>query len=213
MTLLQIKAGQKVDQTAGAESLLCIFHGYGADRENLYDIGLALSQTFPEKLIIIPNALQRFEGGMGGYQWFSLRDYRQEAMAEELFKVAPLVTAWLKKRLIENSLSEKQLELVGFSQGAMLALYLTATHLIQPRAVLSYSGLFIPPKLPSPNEKSTKLLAIHGSEDPVLTLDMAKNSYNNLEKFGLKYKLIIEKGLAHYINDRGIKAGLDFLAD
>jgi phospholipase/carboxylesterase len=211
MTLLQIKAGKKVEKGLGSESLLCIFHGYGADRENLYDIGLAFSQIFPQKLIIIPNAIQRFEAGGGGYQWFSLRDYREEAMAEELSKVGPLVASWIQKRLNENALDQKELELVGFSQGSMLALYLAAANLVKPKKIISYSGLFIPPKILNSEKKNTQLLALHGSEDPVLTLSMAENSYKKLVNFGLEQKLIVEKGLGHYINDRGIKSGIDFL--
>ena len=212
MTLLQIEAGQRVDRPQKPEGLLCIFHGYGADRENLYDIGLALSQACPKKLILIPNALQRFEGGGGGYQWFSLRDYRQAAMSKELSVTAPIVFSWLKKKLDELSLTEEALELVGFSQGAMVSLYLASSGLIKPEKILAYSGLFIPPIIKNSQEKNTQLLAIHGSADQVLTLDMTKKSYNLLKEYGLKHSLIVEKDLGHSISNRGIKAGIDFIS-
>ncbi len=213
MALLQIEAGKRLDKPSKtAEGLICVFHGYGADGENLYDIGLALSQVFPKKLIILPNALQRFEGGGGGYQWFSLRDYRQDAMEKELSKVAPIVNSWLKKRLAELSLPEEVLELVGFSQGVILSLYLASSNLIKPKNILAYSGLFIPPKVQSPQDKKTNLLALHGSADPVLTLDMTKKSYSLLKNYGLNHQLLIEDNLGHYISDRGIKSGLDFLS-
>lgn len=211
--LLQIQGGKKVTGKENAEGLVCIFHGYGANRENLYDIAADFSKQIPSLRFVIPNGIQKFEGYPfgDGYQWFSLREFTQQYMQKGLEAVAPKIAGWIKSRLNELNLTEDKLYLSGFSQGAMLSLYLAASGLISPTKVLAYSGMFVPPAIPNSKEKNTSILAIHGDADNVVPIDMTKNSYRLLEMHGLNnLKFLVEKGVEHYITERGISEGINF---
>jgi len=208
MSLLEF--GKKHD----SKGLVCIFHGYGANSNNLRDIGEALAEKMPDQSIIIPNALQKWEGSphLDAYQWFSLQDYTQPAMQKQLETISPTVVSWLEKRQAERC-PDKPLYLLGFSQGAMVALYLTAAGLVKPKALLAYSGLFIPPKVQNASNKTSNILAYHGDEDKVLPLDFSEKSYDLLQNYGLiNFQLIKEKGLGHSISQKGFEKGLELIA-
>ena len=210
--LLQVQNGQRINSSLSADGLVVVFHGYGADRENLYDVAEALSLHNPKLRFIIPNGIQKYEGGGNGFQWFSLRDYTQQAMQQGLSGVAPKICAWIKDRLNELNLSEKELSLVGFSQGAMLSLYLAASGLLLPKKIIAYSGSFIPPAMPNNLEKDTEILAFHGDNDQVLPITMTQASYKLLPNYGLKhFKFVLEKGVEHYITQSSLSEGGEFL--
>ena len=211
--LLQIQGGKRVTEKLHADGLVCVFHGYGANRENLYDVAVQFSNQMPSYRFILPNGIQRFEGMGDGYQWFSLRDFTQQYMQKGLESVAPKIAGWIKNRLDELNLSDDQLYLAGFSQGAMLSLYLAASGLIiSPQKVLAFSGLFIPPKQSDSQDKKTKILAINGDADHVVPLNMSNTSYTLLKMHGLNnIKFIVEKSVEHYISPKGISEGINFL--
>ena len=139
--LLQIQNGKKVNEKTHADGLVCIFHGYGANRDNLYDVTAEFSKNMPSYRFIVPNGIQKFEGMPfgNGYQWFSLREFTQQYMQKGLESVTPKISEWIKNRLNELNLSEDKLYLTGFSQGAMLSLYLAASGLVLPQKILAYS--------------------------------------------------------------------------
>jgi phospholipase/carboxylesterase len=210
--LLQVQRGERVDGTVTATGLVIVFHGYGADRENLYDVAHGLSLHNKDLRFIVPNGIERYEGGGNGFQWFSLRDYRREAMERGLANIGPKIANWIKSRLVELNLSERELSLVGFSQGAMLSLYLAASALILPRKIISYSGLFVPPAIENNIEKDSQILAFHGDCDQVLPIDMTEASYKLLGRYNLKnFRLVRENGIDHYITGSAIEAGGNFL--
>jgi len=210
--LLAIQNGKKVIGSMPADGLVIVFHGYGADRANLYDVAEGLSLCNPGLRFIIPNGIQRFEGGGNGFQWFSLRDYSEQALQKELANVAPKIASWIKVRLNELNLTEDKLSFVGFSQGAMLSLYLAASGLLSPNKIISYSGSFIPPAIPHTKDKSTSIIAFHGDNDQVLPYHIIEVKYKLLDKYGLKkLNLTVERGVEHYITQRGIESGGEFL--
>ena len=213
--LLQIQEGKRInDSNVSAGALVCVFHGYGANRENLYDVAVTLSKDMPSVRFIIPNGIQRFEDyPLGdGYQWFSLREFTQQYMQRGIATVAPKIAAWIKQRLDELNLTEDKLYLTGFSQGGMIALHLAASGLVAPNKVLSYSGMFVPPIQNNRTPKNTVVLAVHGDSDKVVPLEMAKTSYNLLKDHGLQnLQFMVEKGVEHYITPKGLAAGVNFL--
>jgi len=210
--LLAVQNGIKVNGLLPADGLVVVFHGYGADRTNLYDVTEGLSLHNPRLRFVIPNGITRFEGGGSGFQWFSLREYTKQAMQRGLADVAPKIADWVKLRLKELDLTEDKLSLVGFSQGAMLSLYLAASGLLSPNKIISYSGSFIPPAIPHRNEKNTEIIAFHGDNDQVLPCDMTQASYMLLDQYGLKkFNFTLESGVEHYITQSSIESGGEFL--
>jgi phospholipase/carboxylesterase len=171
-----------------------------------------MSKELPNLRFIVPNGIQRFEGGGGGYQWFSLRDFTQQAMQKGLASVSFKIADWIKLRLQELNLNESNLYLAGFSQGGMLSLYLAASGLVFPSKVISFSGMFVPPIQKNTELKQTKVLAIHGDKDEVLPINMSQASYTLLSKYGMNdFKFLIDRNIAHHITNYAIEKGTKFL--
>lgn len=212
LNLLQVQEGKKVTDQVSSQGLVVVFHGYGADRENLYDVAQMLSSHNPTLRFIVPNGIQKFEGGGPGYQWFSLREYTQKAMQNGLASVGPKISKWIKDRLAELNLTQDHLYLAGFSQGAMLSLYLAASGLLSPKKIVAFSGVFIPPRNIDQSEKKTEILAFHGDRDHVLPINMTEESYKLLPNYGLKnLRYISERGVEHYITQDAIIAAAKFI--
>jgi phospholipase/carboxylesterase len=135
-------------------------------------------------------------------------------MQRGLASVTPQIADWVKARLNELNLTENDLSLVGFSQGAMLSLYLTAAGLLSPKKIIAYSGLFVPPVPANSDDKNVDVIAFHGDNDQVLQIDMVKASYDLLPQHGIKnINFNQENGVDHYITERAIFGGARFLRE
>ena len=81
------------------KGLVYVFHGYGANNENLYDVALAFQKFILLFRFIIPNGIERFENGGSGYQWFSLSNFTQQALQAKLENVVLKSLDLFKKKL------------------------------------------------------------------------------------------------------------------
>ena len=108
-------------------------------------------------------------------------------------------------------LPPERLGLVGFSQGAMVALHLA---LLRPQCagVVAYSGAF----LDDPTEfKLAKppVLLIHGADDLVLTPSLSEKAESRLKMLGVPVTFSLLPQLDHQIDGRGLGMGGAFLQD
>lgn len=194
------------------KGLVYVFHGYGANNENLYDVALAFSKIHSSFRFIIPNGIERFENGGSGYQWFSLSNFTQQALQAKLENVAPKVSGSIQEKLKKCNLTENNLYLIGFSQGGMLAMYSVAAALLKPKQVIAFSSMFVPPKKIDSQLKQTEILATHGDTDTVLPLQMSKFSYEFLKQYGLlNFNLMIERNIGHSISQASLNNAISFL--
>ena len=58
--------------------LIMLLHGVGADGRDLIEIAPHLGQVLPNAAFVAPNAPNRYDQGLSGYQWIS-SDIRVEA--------------------------------------------------------------------------------------------------------------------------------------
>jgi phospholipase/carboxylesterase len=150
------------------KKLLVFLHGVGSDGHDLLSLAPFIQQDFLDIYFMSPHGIEQYEGNSYGYQWFSLRDRENAVLQRELTRATPQVLALIEVKLKELSLEWKDVVLVGFSQGAMLALYLTLLHSQKFSSTIAIAGALITPaQLPSYLSK-TPICLIHGSEDQVL---------------------------------------------
>jgi phospholipase/carboxylesterase len=121
--------------------LIVLLHGVGADGNDLIALAPALAQSLPDAAFVAPDAPAPCDMAPFGRQWFSLRDRRPAALLLGVQAVAPLLDAFLDAELERHRLADHQLALVGFSQGAMTALYVAPRRAIA--GVLGFSGALL----------------------------------------------------------------------
>src|SRR5580700_1991699 len=128
--------GPRLEPQAGgaARQLVVFLHGYGADGNDLIEIGRAWQPLLPHCAFVSPHAPEPCGEAPVGRQWFALtfRDPNERWIGVN--KAAPLLDRFLDAELARRALPPSALALVGFSQGTMMALHVGLRRAIAPRA-------------------------------------------------------------------------------
>ncbi len=145
--------GPRIQASSGRATALVVFlHGYGADGNDLIEIGRQWRQLLPNAAFVSPNAPERCAASPTGRQWFALanRPPDDPAGAEErwngVVKARGAIDAFLDAELARLGLDELRLALVGFSQGTMMALHVALRRRLAPAAIVGYSGMLVGPE-------------------------------------------------------------------
>src|SRR5712675_2476838 len=136
--------GPRLEPRSGAARQLVVFlHGYGADGNDLIDIGRAWQGLLPQAAFVSPHAPEPCGQAPTGKQWFNLtfRDPNERWIGVN--KAAPVLEHFLDAELARRNLPASALALVGFSQGTMMALHVGLRRATAPAAIVGYSGLFV----------------------------------------------------------------------
>jgi phospholipase/carboxylesterase len=197
-----------------AQHLVMFLHGYGASGNDLISIGEEWSAAMPDTAFVAPHAPEICEIYAGGYQWFSIQDinlgaFERDKRAE---KVRPVLDAYIDEALARWQVPESQLGVVGFSQGAMMAMYAMPRRKTACAGVVGYSGILLEAEeLKGPGIVKPPVLAIHGKEDDVVPSRYLPLVQSGFEAAGFNVETIMRDGLAHGIDQFGLMRGLQFL--
>ena len=134
---MALLSGPRMPPRAGGppRQLVVLLHGVGADGQDLIELAPAMAAALPGAAFVAPNAPEPCDMTAFGCQWFSLRDRRPDALLLGVQAAASLIDAFLDAELERYGLADGQLALLGFSQGAMLAL-LVAPRRTRPLAAV-----------------------------------------------------------------------------
>jgi len=212
---LPILDGPRLEPQSGSspEHLVVILHGYGADGADLIDLGRAWAAALPHAAFIAPDAPQDlpFEG-FGGRQWFPLRDRDMREYCLGAESARPTLDAFLDQELARTGLTDANLALVGFSQGAMMAFQTGLRRHTPPAAILGYSGLVPCPDALKDIQTASPVMIVHGGEDEVVPAYHLTRSTDALERQGVRVESHMLDGLGHAIDERGMVLGGRFLS-
>ena len=149
-----------------AEQLMILLHGWGARAESMSEVALALRREFPQAALLAPQGFEAVDSGLAGRQWFSLAGPDEAAPAAALAAALPRLADWLRAAQAASGLSEAATALLGFSQGALMALELAQLHDGLAGRVLSFAGRYA--RLPTHALTQTTLHFLHGADDEVI---------------------------------------------
>lgn len=195
-----------------AKQLVVLLHGLGSDGADLLSLAPELSDTLPDAHFVSPNAPFNCDMAPFGYQWFSLLSYDQNAMLEGAAAVAPILNHYIESQLARLKLKANKLALVGFSQGAMMALYIGLRHPQGCAGILGYSGALLDtPLRPDIIKSKPPVCIIHGMADPVVPYMAHANTQRELTAAGVEVQAHSFPLLAHNIDQRGMEIGQKFL--
>jgi phospholipase/carboxylesterase len=206
-------------QTGGAARQLVVFlHGYGADGNDLIDIGRAWQPQLPHTAFVSPHAPEPCAQAPSGRQWFPLANRDPHERWRGATTAAPALERFLEAELARRNLPPSALALVGFSQGTMMALHVGLRRATAPLAIVGYSGLLITPPNPDPEQLAAEIksrppiLLIHGDRDDRIPLDAMFQAADTLAAFDVPVEWHLSAGIGHGIDQEGLRHGGEFLA-
>jgi phospholipase/carboxylesterase len=190
-------------------------HGVGANGPDLLGLSSFLKSALPETVAYIaPDGFDPYDmlplGMMPeSYQWFSLKDRSEAALASELNRAASRFLRLFEDIRADLNLSYSDIALVGFSQGTMLAIN-SALQLPSPIAgVVGFSGAFIPPERVVSHPP---FCLIHGKDDEVIPSQATQQAAQDLKQLGCSVDSFIDDHLVHSIDEKGIQRMIGYVS-
>jgi phospholipase/carboxylesterase len=204
--------GPRLPATGTTTGLVVFLHGYGADGNDLIDIGAAWQPHLPGVAFVSPHAPEPCGMAPMGRQWFPLTmrdpsEYYRGAVAAR-----PAIDAFLDAECERLGLMPDRVALVGFSQGTMMALHVGLRRAVAPAAIVGYSGLLPGPEHLSEAIARPPVTLIHGDRDQVVPHGMMAIAANALGEAGIPVEFHTCPGVAHGIDQRGLVLGLSAVA-
>jgi phospholipase/carboxylesterase len=211
--------GPRLSPRSGtAQQLVVFLHGYGADGNDLIEIGKVWQQYLPRAAFVSPHAPEPCGQAPVGRQWFALtfRDPNERWLGVN--KAAPVLERFIDAELIRHKLPPSALALVGFSQGTMMALHVGLRRAVPPAAIVGYSGLLVLPPDGNPETLAAEIssrppvLLVHGTEDELIPPQALFQATQGLAALGVPVEWHLSAGIGHGIDPEGLRHGGEFLA-
>ncbi len=179
-----------IEITTGDAPRLAVLwlHGLGADGHDFEPIVPELRLRFAVRFVF-PHAPVRpvtINGGMQMRAWYDILGFDRRAKEDAAgIRASAAAVAELVDREIERGMPSDRIVLAGFSQGGAIALH-TALRESRPLAGVLALSTYLPLAATLARERNAANAAIplfmaHGTDDPVLPLELAENSRRALE--------------------------------
>jgi phospholipase/carboxylesterase len=201
-----------------ARQVVVFLHGYGADGNDLIDIGRAWQQILPDAAFVSPHAPRPCGQAPTGREWFPLTFRDPNERWSGVNAAAPILTQFLDAELVRHNLAPAALALVGFSQGTMMALHVGLRCAVAPAAIVGYSGLLVTPVSGEIEAMKGEILSrppvllVHGDRDDLIPAHALFQASQGLAALGVPVEWHLSQGVGHGIDGEGLRHGGEFLA-
>ncbi|MGH7038939.1 MAG: alpha/beta hydrolase [Stellaceae bacterium] len=192
--------------------LVLLLHGLGADGNDLIGLAPYWSKLLPEAEFLSPNAPFPCDFAPYGYQWYSVQDRSPEAQLAGVRAAAPILDGFIDEVLALRGLAARDLALVGFSQGTVMALFAGLRRAEPVAGIIGFSGRLVAPELLASEVRARPpVLLVHGTEDPMISYQEMAAAETALKTAGITVESLTCPGLGHAIDEQGLTRGGRFL--
>jgi phospholipase/carboxylesterase len=191
-------------------------HGFGANANDL--LGLAPFLQGGQAQMICPQGpigvgMPDRPGVSIGFAWCPIGP-DQPGTAADVGRASEQLGAFVDDALAHYPVDRRKNELLGFSQGGVMAYDL---FLRQPSrfAGLAAISSWLPPELtdavpPSDEHKNLPVLVLHGTEDPMIPVERARESRDALIRYGVSVSHR-EFEMGHEISPEALRALVEWM--
>ena len=211
--------GPRIEPRSGTARQLVVFlHGYGADGNDLIEIGRAWQGMLPHAAFVSPHAPRPCGQAPSGREWFPLTFRDPGERWTGVNAAAPVLNAFLDVELARRQLPPQALALGGFSQGTMMALHVGLRRAVAPAAIVGYSGMLVVPENVDPDAFAAEIkvkppvLLIHGDQDELIPVQAVFHAAQGLAALDIPAEWHVSSGIGHGIDQEGLRQGGEFLA-
>jgi phospholipase/carboxylesterase len=205
-------------RSGSARQLVVLLHGYGADGNDLIELGRTWQHELPEAAFVSPHAPEPCGQAPVGRQWFALtfRDPNERWVGVR--QARPVLERFIDAELARLGLPPSALALVGFSQGTMMALHIGLRRPVAPAAIVGYSGLLVVPPDSDLDAFAAEIAArppvllVHGDQDDLIPPQALFQTAQGLAALDVPVEWHMSAGVGHGIDPEGLRHGGEFLA-
>jgi phospholipase/carboxylesterase len=196
------------------KKLVLFLHGYGTNKNDLIHLASDFAELLPDAQFISVDAPESYEGGYeNSYQWFSLEEFEHSIIQKRIEIAHKILNKFIDDTLERLDLKDKDLLLIGFSQGAMMSLYTGLQRANKLMGIVSFSGAlaFDELSLREKVESKPKILLIHGTADermPYLYFEEAKRL---LAGAGIIFEAHSIQEMEHNIDEKALLKAKNFI--
>jgi phospholipase/carboxylesterase len=190
-----------VQRPAKPGQLLLLFHGVGSSARDLLPLGEALAPHRPDAVIV---SVQAPEAAGRGWQWLSVQGVTEADRPARVAAAMPGFVQAVRQWQEATALAPAQTTLIGFSQGAIMALESTQLDNSPAARVIALSGRFAQP--PRVAHTSVRTHLMHGDADAVMPVRGAVDALAQLQSLRAVATLDRFPGLGHGIDGRVVEA-------
>ena len=181
-----------------AQQLMLLFHGVGGGAPDLVPLGKVLAEEFPAAFIVSV-AAPAPSGTGGGREWFSVLGISEENRPTRVEAALPAFLETVRHWQQEAGVGTDAVALIGFSQGAIMALESTRDQPAIAGRVVSIAGRFA--TLPTEANPGATLHMFHGKLDPVIPYGYTVEAAQHLVNIGADITADVIPHVGHQIND------------
>lgn len=178
-----------------AEQLMILLHGGGAAASMMVPVAEVLHREFPHALLLAPQG-DVIDGDDNEHrQWFAPLDTDEARGGKPVAEVLPELRRFVQAAQTASGVGPAATALVGFADGAVLALELSALDDGLAGRVLSFSGRYA--QLPQQAPRYTTLHLFHGADDGLIPAEHSRAALQHLGQLRGDATIDIAAGIAH----------------
>jgi phospholipase/carboxylesterase len=199
-----------LQQPCQAVQLILLFHGVGSNAQSLTGLGQTYARAFPQATVVAVDAPHASELAPGGRQWFSVTGVTEENRPQRVDAALPAFEFAVRYWQDRAGVGAAGTALVGFSQGAIMAL----ASALQPEPVaarvVALSGRFA--RLPeAPLHEGSTIHLLHGKADTVMPYSHAIEGAMRLKSLGVDFTADVLPFIGHELHPDLVELAVDKL--
>lgn len=170
--------------------LILMIHGYGSHENDLFGMADALPADLHIVSVRAPRSL-----GFGGFAWYDINfseTGNKINNIEQAKEARDILLDFVKEFRGVHALNDNPLWLFGFSQGTILSYAFALNYPTKVQKVIALSGYvlsdIIPEKYKPAEVQHLDFFVSHGTEDPVLPIQAARQSVEFLERLNVSHQ-------------------------
>lgn len=198
---------------SGAPTLLfLLFHGVGGTPWDLSPVMDRLLAEYPDAAFVAlpgPDAFDGIPGGGAGRQWFSVREIHDFNRPQRVAAAMPAFVRAVREQQARFGMDWGRTALVGFSQGAIMALEAVQAEPRLAGRVIAFAGRYAQAPDHAPQDTTVHLL--HGMRDDVVPARPTMDAAQRLVDLGADVTGDALPGIGHELHPHLIERAVEQL--
>lgn len=170
--------------------LLLLIHGYGSNEEDLFSFATELPDHYYVISVQAPYQVPPY-----GFAWYAITfdaDMNKFSDDTQAIESRDTLVQFIDEVCAKYPIDKENVNLVGFSQGAILSYAVALTYPEKVNKVVALSGYFNPailnPKTDLSAYKNIKIFGSHGTVDQVIPVEWARKTSEFLKPYNISFE-------------------------